>query len=97
MYTLQERYSCRAIVDATGQDVCHIDKNGHPEHGCITSRGRTAAELLAIAQLIAAAPELLAALHNLVRENDEFGGCPQSSPAWAVARAALAKARGQSL
>lgn len=49
------------------------------------------------AYLIAAAPELLAALHDLVRENDAFGGCPQSSPTWTVASAALAKARGQSL
>lgn len=97
MYTLQERYSCRAIVDATGQDVCHIDKNGHPEHGSITSRGRTAAELLAIAQLIAAAPELLAAcaiMAELPEEN--FAGC-QVGAAIRAARAALAKARGQSL
>lgn len=29
-----------------------------------------------------------------MRENDNFGGCPRSSPAWNVAREAIAKAKG---
>ena len=36
-----------------------------------------------------AAPALYAALLDVVTENDEFGGCPPSSPAWPVARALL--------
>ncbi len=37
-----------------------------------------------------AAPELYAALHDLVIEHDRFGGVPDSSPAWGPAHDALA-------
>lgn len=46
------------------------------------------------ARLIAAAPELLEAVRDLLDEHDHYGGCPDSSPAWATARAAIAKAEG---
>lgn len=47
------------------------------------------------ARLIAAAPDLYAALHDLLVENDNYEGCPRSSPAWNHARNILAKATGQ--
>jgi hypothetical protein len=54
------------------------------------------------ARLIAAAPELLAALHTLLEELDEFMGSvaaptvpdPVSNPTYAKARQAIAKATG---
>lgn len=65
-WRLDRRQSCWAIVDASGQDVAYQDDAprfhaGEP-CGSITSRGRTAEELEANAALIAAAPDLLAAL-----------------------------------
>jgi hypothetical protein len=59
--------------------------------GLLTDRNR------ADARLIAAAPDLLAALKNAVRcgERDGMPGNPGSAPAWTVsARAAITKATG---
>ena len=36
--------------------------------------------------------DLLNAINDLITENDKYGGCPCSSPAWGTARAAIAKA-----
>lgn len=41
---------------------------------------------------VALAGRLAVALQDLIVEMDRFGGCPQSSPAWKAARAALAAA-----
>lgn len=37
---------------------------------------------------------LVRELHDLVTENDKYGGCPRTSPAWQVARALLARCDG---
>lgn len=44
------------------------------------------------AHLFAASPKLFDALRDLVIENDRYGGVPTSSPAWSIARSALADA-----
>lgn len=59
---------------------------------CKARNGSELASCEANARLIAAASDLLAACRDLIVENDKFGGCPQSSPAWTVARTAIAKA-----
>lgn len=59
-------------------------------HEVLDDRGRTIATLDQDSH--AASPDLLEALSDLVTERDNFGGCPNSSPAWDVARTAIAKA-----
>lgn len=78
--TVERRHTCYAVCDEIG-DVTHIDLeprfyNGAP-CGSITSRGRTAEELEAIAKLFAAAPKMLAALkHARQLLEDMAGGWP---------------------
>ncbi len=51
-------------------------------------------ELHSVARLAVehyAKDDLLNAISDLVTENDKYGGCPCSSPAWGTARTAIAK------
>lgn len=100
-WTMQERHTCRAIVDSRGQDIGHVEKD--PSFfegracGSVTSRGYSSEELLQRIQLWTAAPEILAALTEIVSQIDQGGSggkvfsrdsCIQA------ARDAIAKARG---
>lgn len=61
-WTIEERLSCRAIVDAARQDIAHVDKE---TSGSITSRNYTPEELTDRIRLMAAAPKLLEALMKI--------------------------------
>ena len=74
-------------------EICFQERDGHPEHGCITGRMRTSEELHANARLIAAAPDLLEALKALLWQHDNNGG-QLCGMALQDARAAVAKALG---
>ena len=81
MWTIEERSGCRAIVDEKGQEITFIDSEprsfeGKP-CGSVTSQGRTAEDLKAITNLIAAAPDLLRACEYVIayhREHDSGEG-----------------------
>jgi hypothetical protein len=106
-WRVAERYHVHAIVDAKGQDLCYQDHSaytgpGEPA-GCVTSRGRSPEELRANARLIAAAPELLAALKDtLCLAEAYFDALPDDGEAQdhymasviEPARNAIAKAEG---
>lgn len=64
--------------------VCGIDTNEHDER-------------LANARLIAAAPELLEALREIMRECDENHSVLAKARAYSIARAAIAKATGNTI
>lgn len=66
---IQERQTCRAIVDSANQDIGYVDKypmffDGKP-CGSVTSRNYTAEELTDRIRLLAAAPKLVAALWEI--------------------------------
>lgn len=61
-WTIEERHSCRAIVDSSRQDIAHVDRN---PGGSITSRDYTADELTDRIRLMAAAPKLVLALQEI--------------------------------
>jgi hypothetical protein len=68
-WTIEERHSCRAIVDSANQDIGYVDKtpsffDGKP-CGSVTSQGYTAEELTDRIRLMAAAPKLVAALQEI--------------------------------
>lgn len=68
-WTIDERQTCRAIVDSANQDIGYVDKypmfyEGKP-CGSVTSQGYTAEELTDRIRLWAAAPKLVAALQEI--------------------------------
>lgn len=83
-WTVDTRLHVHAIVDSKGQDVVYFDVrpsvyDGEP-CGSVRSRGRTQSELAAMAQLVAAAPDLLAACRRLAfaaecRDNTQGDQC----------------------
>jgi len=65
-WTIEERLSCRAVVDSAGNDIIHVDKapafhEGEP-CGSVTSRGYTEQDLVNRIRLFAAVPKLISAL-----------------------------------
>lgn len=62
------------------------------EGGRIVARIYHEADKERIVEAIFCHAKLVAALRDLVRDNDDYGGCPRSSPAWNAARTALAEA-----
>lgn len=68
-WKIQERHTCRAIVDSANQDIGYVDKapsffDGKP-CGSVTSQNYTAEELTDRIRLWAAAPKLVAALYEI--------------------------------
>ena len=68
-WVIQERHSCRAIVDSNYQDIGYVDKapsffDGKP-CGSVTSQNYTAEELADRVRLMAAAPKLVQALQEI--------------------------------
>lgn len=68
-WTIEERQTCRAIVDSANQDIGYVDKtpsffDGKP-CGSVTSQGYTAEELTDRIRLMAAAPKLVSALQEI--------------------------------
>jgi len=81
-----KRYPAGAIYDEKGAEICGFSNLLHP------------AEIAANARLIAAAPELLAALRatlNPLQQAQNRMGCVVASAAFLSARAAIAKAEGE--
>jgi hypothetical protein len=71
-WIIETRLHVHAIKDALGQDLTYQDTEPQPDAGSVTSRGRSANETLANARLIAAAPDLLAALETCVSELNQL-------------------------
>lgn len=99
-WNVDSRYHVHAIVDASGNDLTYQQvapqfHDGEP-CGSVTSRGRTAVELEANARLIAAAPELLAALEGVVSRCEPSGYVGIDGQFLKAVRAAIAKANGDS-
>jgi hypothetical protein len=68
-WTIEERQTCRAIVDSAHKDIGYVDKypmffDGKP-CGSVTSQGYTAEELADRVRLMAAAPKLVAAIQEI--------------------------------
>jgi hypothetical protein len=61
-WTIEERLSCRAVVDSARNEILHVDKE---PSGSVTSRGFTAEELTDRIRLLAAAPKLVATLQQV--------------------------------
>lgn len=97
-WTVETREHVHAIQDRNGQDLTYQDTTPNENHGSITSRSRLKIETLANARLIAAAPELLEALQNIVgtyNDSDRWTQGDEPEPVEIqAARAAIAKATG---
>jgi len=100
-WSLDRRSTCWAIVDAKGQDLAYQDDaprfhDGEP-CGSVTSRGRTSKDLEANARLIAAAPDLLAALELAESSLSTYATTGAFTPGqpsgWLLAQLRLAIAR----
>lgn len=61
-WTIEERLSCRAVVDSARNDILHVDK---APSGSVTSRDFTPQELADRIRLLAAAPRLVQALQTI--------------------------------
>jgi hypothetical protein len=73
-WTIEERQTCRAIVDSANKDIGYVDKtpsffDGKP-CGSVTSQGYTAEELTDRIRLMAAAPKLVAALQAILMHSE---------------------------
>lgn len=99
-FHVEDRFGCWAIVDEKGQDIAYQDKEprffeGEP-CGSVTSRGRTAEELKANANLFAASPDLLEACVRAERwyanHCAALNANPEESITIQLLRAAIAKA-----
>jgi hypothetical protein len=93
-WTIEERQSCRAVVDSARNDILHVDKapafhEGEP-CGSVTSRGYTAEELTDRIRLLAAGPKLVEALQKIDANAAESVGWIRR-----IARTALAIALPQ--
>lgn len=94
-WRLEQRSSCIAVIDCDGQELLFLLKHSDDgrECGSVTTRGRTNEEIDAAALIIAAAPDLLAALRAVVASaNPRPTEHPAMTRAWDLARAALSKA-----
>jgi hypothetical protein len=70
-------------------DICNCDPRS------MDQEGRSDAEILANARLIAAAPDLLEALRGALEHWPVPSSICKDRPAWEAARAAIAKATGE--
>jgi hypothetical protein len=81
----------RNIKPATKYSTVWSGRNTHVAH--VTSNGLSPEEVEANISLVAAAPDLLAALVGLVEEWDDG----LDDPFWNAARAAIARAKGDTI
>ena len=94
-WKLVTREHVHAIVPKFGHDVTWVPTKGHKEHGSIAGRERSDDELLANAKLIAAAPDLLEALRDVLEHFEWLDAGGEPSRAYDRSVAAIGKATGQ--